>query len=218
MRSCAKAKTVKRVILTSSASSITRRPDLQGDGHVLDDESVSDVELLRATKPPGWGYAVSKVLLEKAASRFAAEHGISLVTVCPVVTAGAAPATRVRTSAEFAVLRGIEALCGTIPLVHVDDVCRAEMFVAEAEAAAGKYLCCSVNTTILELARFLADKYPQYEAKITSMLSGDLLEKSRMCVSSVKLEREGFEYKYKTRDGMYDDMVEYGKALGILPK
>ncbi|KAF8651273.1 hypothetical protein HU200_063523 [Digitaria exilis] len=221
MRSCAKAKTVKRVILTSSASSITRRPDLQGDGHVLDDESVSDVELLRATKPPGWGYAVSKVLLEKAASRFAAEHGISLVTVCPVVTAGAAPATRVRTSvpnclsllsgdeAEFAVLRGIEALCGTIPLVHVDDVCRAEMFVAEAEAAAGKYLCCSVNTTILELARFLADKYPQ---------SGDLLEKSRMCVSSVKLEREGFEYKYKTRDGMYDDMVEYGKALGILPK
>ncbi|KAF8649344.1 hypothetical protein HU200_064339 [Digitaria exilis] len=221
MRSCAKAKTVKRVILTSSASSITRRPDLQGDGHVLDDESVSDVELLRAKKPPGWGYAVSKVLLEKAASRFAEEHGISLVTVCPVVTAGAAPATRVRTSvpnclsllsgdeAEFAVLRGIEALCGTIPLVHVDDVCRAEMFVAEAEAAAGKYLCCSVNTTILELARFLADKYPQ---------SGDLLEKSRMCVSSVKLEREGFEYKYKTLDGMYDDMIEYGKALGILPK
>nr|CAB3485858.1 unnamed protein product [Digitaria exilis] len=83
------------------------------------------------------------------------------------------------------------------------------MFVAEAEAAAGKYLCCSVNTTILELARFLADKYPQ---------SGDLLEKSRMCVSSVKLEREGFEYKYKTLDGMYDDMIEYGKALGILPK
>jgi anthocyanidin reductase len=47
--------------------------------------------------------------------------------------------------------------------------------------------------------------------------SGDLLEKPRVSVSSAKLVREGFEYEYKTLDGMYDDMVEYGKALGILP-
>jgi anthocyanidin reductase len=47
--------------------------------------------------------------------------------------------------------------------------------------------------------------------------SGDLLEKPRMRLSSAKLVREGFEYKYKTLDGMYDDMIEYGQALGILP-
>ena len=123
------------------------------------------------------GYCVSKVLLEKEASRFAAEHGISLVTVCPVLTLGAAPATRVRTSvidslsllsgdeAGLAVLKGIEKTSGSVQLVHVDDLCRAELFVAEEDAAAGRYICCAVNTTVVELARFLARTYPQYSVK-----------------------------------------------------
>jgi len=39
-------------------------------------------------------YTVSRVLMEKEACRFAQEHGIDLVTVCPVVTVGKAPAAR----------------------------------------------------------------------------------------------------------------------------
>ncbi|KAF8651272.1 hypothetical protein HU200_063522 [Digitaria exilis] len=221
MRSCVKAGTVKRVILTSSAGSVIVRPDLQqGDGHVLDEESWSDVEFLRAEKPPGWGYVVSKVLLEKAANRFAEEHGISLVTVCPVITAGVAPAPTAHTSvpgclsllsgdeAAFNALRGMETF-GVVALCHVDDLCRAEL-------GRRRYLCCSLNTTVRDIARFLSKNYPQYTVK-TNLLSGDLLEKPRVCLSSAKLEREGFEFKYKTLDGMYDDMIEYGKALGILP-
>ncbi|KAL6651451.1 hypothetical protein ACP70R_010376 [Stipagrostis hirtigluma subsp. patula] len=229
MRSCVKAGTVKRVILTSSAAAVCGRP-LQGDGHVLDEESWSDVEHLRANKKtPMWAYAVSKVLLEKEACRFAEEHGISLVTLCPVITVGAAPAMNVQTSvpnclsllsgdeAEFAVLRGMERGSGTVALVHIDDVCRAEVFAAEEEAAAGRYVVCSLNTTILEIARFLAAKYPQYPVK-TELLSGEFPEKPRACLSSAKLVREGFQFKYRTLDEIYDDVVEYGKALGILPK
>jgi anthocyanidin reductase len=67
--------------------------------------------------------------------------------------------------AEFAVLAAIEKSCSTMPLVHLDDVCRAELFVAEEPAAAGRYLCSSLDTTIRELARFLAHKYPQYPVK-----------------------------------------------------
>ncbi|CAL5070249.1 unnamed protein product [Urochloa decumbens] len=228
LRSCVKAGTVRRVVLTSSAAAVSSRP-LKGDGHVLDEDSWSDVEYLTAKKSGPWGYPVSKVLLEKEAGRFAEDHGISLVTVLPVVTVGAAPAPNARTSvpnclsllsgdqAAFAVLDGIERATGCIPMVHVDDVCRAELFLAEeAAAAAGRYICCSLNTTVAELARFLADKYPQYGVK-TQLLSGDRLEKPRVCLSSAKLVREGFEFKYKTLDEIYDDMVEYGKALGILP-
>ncbi|RCV35551.1 hypothetical protein SETIT_7G248900v2 [Setaria italica] len=230
MRSCVKAGTVRRVILTSSVASVYIRPELQGNGHVLDEDSWSDVEYLRAEKPPlWWAYCVSKVLLEKAACRFAEEHGISFVTVCPVSTVGAAPAPIVNTSvpcclsflsgdeAALGTLKGIERTSGALQLVHVDDLCRAEVFVAEEAAAAGRYVCCALNTTVVELARFLARKYPQYGVKTDFTDDDQLLEKPRVSVSSAKLVREGFEFKYRTLDEIYDDVVEYGRALGILP-
>jgi anthocyanidin reductase len=179
MRSCVKAGTVRPVILTSSVSAVFVRPDLHGDGdgHVLDEDSWSDVEYLRAEKPPMWGYCVSKVLVEEAASRFAEENGVSLATVCPVITVGAAPSLNVNTSVPnclsllsgdevwLGVLKVIERTSGSVPLGHIDDLCRAELFVAEEPAAAGRYICCGLNTTSAELARFLADKYPQYDVE-----------------------------------------------------
>jgi anthocyanidin reductase len=47
--------------------------------------------------------------------------------------------------------------------------------------------------------------------------SGERLQKPRVRLSSEKLVKEGFEFRYRTLDDMYDDMVEYGKTLGILP-
>uniref|UniRef100_A0ACD5UFZ0 Uncharacterized protein n=1 Tax=Avena sativa TaxID=4498 RepID=A0ACD5UFZ0_AVESA len=227
MRSCVRAGTVKRVVLTSSAAAVSDRPLLQGDGHVLDEESWSDVDFLRANQTTGWAYAVSKVLVEKAACAFAQEKGISLVTVCPVVVVGAAPATTVRTSVpdvlsllsgdeeRIRILELIQRASGSIAMVHVDDLCRAKIFLAEEEAACGRYICCSLNTTALELGRFLAAKYPQYNVK-TDRFSG-LPEKPRVSISSAKLVGEGFEFGYKTLDEIYDDVVDYGRALGILP-
>ncbi|KAG8066375.1 hypothetical protein GUJ93_ZPchr0004g38824 [Zizania palustris] len=229
MRSCVKAGTVRRVVLTSSAAAVSSRP-LQGDGHVLDESSWSDLEYLGsgAKMSPAQAYSISKIVSEKEASKLAEETGISLVTVCPVLTMGAAPAREAHTSVSAALsffsgdeemlntLKHIAMDSGSLPLVHVDDLCRAEVFLAEKPAAAGRYICCSLDTTILQLARSLAAKFPQYNVNIDPV--GDHRENPRIRLSSEKLVGEGFEFTYKSIDDMYDEsFMEYGKALGILP-
>ena len=45
---------------------------------------------------------------------------------------------------------------------------------------------------------------------------GHLPEKPRVSIWSDKLIKEGFEYKYKNLDEIYDDLVVYGRTLGLL--
>lgn len=53
LKACSKAKTIKRVILTSSAAAVSINK-LPGMGLVMDEKDWTDVEFLTSEKPPTW--------------------------------------------------------------------------------------------------------------------------------------------------------------------
>ncbi|XP_058091788.1 anthocyanidin reductase ((2S)-flavan-3-ol-forming)-like [Magnolia sinica] len=224
LKSCKKAK-VRRVVLTSSAAAVSINK-LTGTGHVVDEESWTDVEFLANEKPPTWGYPMSKALAEKAAWNFAEENNIDLITIVPVLMAGrsltpAVPssiclAMSLLTGNDFLIngLKGMQLLSGSISLAHVEDVCRAHIFVAENESASGRYICCPINTCVTELAKLLSKRYPQYKVPTDY---GDFPAKPKLSISSEKLIKSGFTFKYKIEE-IYDESIEYFKDVGLLAK
>ncbi|KAA8519947.1 hypothetical protein F0562_014143 [Nyssa sinensis] len=225
LKACAKAGTAKRVILTSSAAAVTIN-QLNGTGMVMKEENWTDVEFLISVKPPTWGYPVSKTLAEKAAWKFAEENNIDLITVIPTLMAGPSHtpdipssiglAMSLITGNEFLIngMKGMQMLSGSISISHVEDVCRAHIFVAEKESASGRYICCAVNTSVPELAKFLNKRYPHYKVPTDF---GDFPTKAKLTISSEKLIKEGFSFKYGMEE-IYDQSVEYFKAKGLLKK
>ncbi|KAF5742208.1 hypothetical protein HS088_TW09G00251 [Tripterygium wilfordii] len=223
LTACAKAKTVKRVILTSSAAAVTINK-LDVTGLVVDEKNWTDTEFLSSDKPPTWGYPLSKTLAEKAAWKFAQEKNIDLITVIPTLMAGPSLTTDVPSSVglatalitgnEFLInaMKGMQMLSGSISITHVEDVVRAHVFLAEKESASGRYICCAVNTSVPELAKFLNKRYPQYKVPTDF---GDFPSNAKLALSSDKLVNEGFSFKYGIEE-IYDQTVEYLKAKGLL--
>ncbi|KAB1224850.1 Tetraketide alpha-pyrone reductase 1 [Morella rubra] len=75
LRSCAKAPSVKRVVITASMASV------MCNGKPLTPEVVLD-ETGFQIQLDNW-YALSKTLAEESAWKFSEDHGIDLVTICP---------------------------------------------------------------------------------------------------------------------------------------
>ncbi|VVA30748.1 Hypothetical predicted protein [Prunus dulcis] len=224
LKACVKAKTVKRVVLTSSAAAVSINT-LNGTGLVTDENDWSDVEFLSTAKPPTWGYPASKTLAEKTAWKFAEENNIDLITVIPSLMAGSSLTPDVPSSIGLAMslitgndflinhaLKGMQLLSGSISITHVEDVCRAHIFLAEKESASGRYICCAVNTSVPELAKFLNERYPEYKVPTEF---GDFPSKAKLILSSEKLIKEGFDFKYNIEQ-IYDQAVDYFKAKGLL--
>nr|AIY25006.1 anthocyanidin reductase [Mangifera indica] len=130
LKACAKAKTVKRVILTSSAAAVTIN-NQDGTGLVMDEKHWTDVEFLSSAKPPTWGYPASKTLAERHAWKFAQDNNIDLITIIPSLMAGPSLTPDIPSSLNLAMslisgnefltnaLKGMQMLSGSISIAHV---------------------------------------------------------------------------------------------------
>ncbi|TYH58298.1 hypothetical protein ES332_D08G144400v1 [Gossypium tomentosum] len=227
--SCIESQSVKRLIYT--ASMLASSP-LTKDGFNLksclneSNWTPSDIifthgfEYMRA-------YTISKTLAEKEALRYNENPGdeklLEVVTLTCGLVGGETLLPYVPLSVEvmfsqligkpqtFGGLELMEEVMGSVPVVHIEDVCDAHIFCMEKPSMRGRFLCAAANPTIREMATYFLENESQYQMPEEFM--GE--EKKGIAYDSSKLVKLGFEYKYDMKK-ILDDSVKCGRRLGSI--
>ncbi|KAH9326992.1 hypothetical protein KI387_007170 [Taxus chinensis] len=222
LKSCVKARSVKRVVLTSSSCAMSPLNE-QGEFNTKPNSVEfcwSPVHYFRTNtqKFPIWPYFVSKTLAEQKALNFAAENNLDIVTIGPSVVGGPFITPYIPGSVQAIVLsfrpgnekllmsvgRSIMSAFGTFPVVHISDVCNAHIFLMEQPTAQGRYLCSPHGLSVKEIAEFLTTRYSHYQ--ITDKLQ-DVVDSAvppNTQFKSGKLTELGFSFKYGLEE-IFDD-------------
>ncbi|KAL5704682.1 alcohol dehydrogenase (NADP(+)) [Ranunculus cassubicifolius] len=216
MRSCVKAKTVKRLVFTSSAATVGFQEHQRME---YNEDCWTDIEYCRRTKMPGWVYYVSKTLAEKVAWEFAEKNNMDFISIIPVLVVGpflnssmpssimAALSPITRTEAYYSIFKQIQ-------LVHLEDLCNAHIYLFEHAEAKGRYICSAYSTTITDVATMLHEKFPEFD--VPTKFNGIDENLEAVIFSSKKLTDLGFNYKY-TMEDMYMQAVASCREKGLLP-
>jgi len=162
LESCAKAGTVKRVVVTSSMAAVTDSPE---NDYVYTEFDWNKESSL--TRNP---YYYSKVLAEKEAWKFVEEmpanKRFALVTINPFVVLGPEHNAQAVNSSNSIIK---DMLSGKYPgimdlawgMVDVRDVAAAHILVMENRDAIGRFLVCNKTLTMKEIIEVLK---PQFDA------------------------------------------------------
>ncbi|TYI42284.1 hypothetical protein ES332_A01G087700v1 [Gossypium tomentosum] len=149
LKSCLKSKTVKRVVFTSSISTITAKDSNGNWRSVVDESCQTTIDHVLNAKASGWVYVLSKLLTEEAAFKFANENAIDLVSVITTTVAGPFLTTTIPSSIQvllspitgdpkyLSIVSAVNARMGSIALVHIEDICSAHIFLMEHDKAEG---------------------------------------------------------------------------------
>ncbi|KAM0875463.1 hypothetical protein ACQ4PT_036779 [Festuca glaucescens] len=110
-------------------------------------------------------------------------------------------------------LRFLQSLLGSVPLVHVDDVCEAHVFCMErsSDIAGGRYLCAAAYPNMQDILEHYAGKQPELKLVIKEVVGKGV----RVQANTKKLVELGFKYKYGAEE-VLDGSLECGKRLGLL--
>ncbi|KAJ7948507.1 dihydroflavonol-4-reductase-like [Quillaja saponaria] len=222
LKACLKSKSVKRVVFTSSISTITAKDNNGKWRPVVDESCQTPIDHIWNTKASGWIYALAKRLTEEAAFKFAEENGIDLVSVITTTVAGPFFTANVPSSIQvllspitgdtefFKILSAVNTRMGSIALVHIEDICSAHIFLMKQAKAEGRYICCRGSCPMYRLIDHLTQQHPcSYkqsfvEKEHTEVPSG---------ISSEKLRELGFSYKHGIEDIVHQTIMcclDYG--------
>ncbi|XLU82367.1 hypothetical protein S245_005787 [Arachis hypogaea] len=101
-----------------------------------------------------------------------------------------------------------------VPMVHVDDVARAHIFLLEHPNPKGRYNCSSSLVTVETISQVVSSKYPEFQ-----LLTLDKLKQTEGAklqnLSSKKLIDAGFVFKYGLEE-MVDDAIRCCKEKGYM--
>ncbi|CAI0436095.1 unnamed protein product [Linum tenue] len=191
MKACAKARTVRRIVFTSSAGTV-------------------DAE--EHPKP--------MILAEKEAWKFAKENDLDFISIIPTLVVGpfimqSMPPSLITALSLITGNKPHYSIIEQGHFVHLDDLCMSHIFLFEHPNAEGRYICNSDDINIYELAELLEEKYPKYE--IPSRFEGiDRGELKKVKFSSEKLKKLGFEFKYGLEE-MFRGAVDTCREKGLIP-
>nr|WBK70600.1 dihydroflavonol 4-reductase [Rubus chingii] len=216
MKACLKAKTVRRLVFTSSAGTVNVE---EHQKLAYDESNWSDVEFCRKVKMTGWMYFVSKTLAEQAAWKFAQENNIDFITIIPTLVVGpflmpAMPPSLITGLSPITGNEGHYSIIKQGQFIHLDDLCQSHIYLYEHPKAEGRYICSSYDATIHDIAKLLREKYPEYN--VPTKFKGIEENLTKVHFSSKKLLETGFEFKYSLED-MFVGAVDSCKAKGLLP-
>ncbi|KQK19267.1 hypothetical protein BRADI_1g47300v3 [Brachypodium distachyon] len=212
----AESGTVRRVVLTSSIGAVAMDPSRSPDA-VVDESCWSDLDFCKNTK--NW-YCYGKTVAEKAAWEAAAEQGVDLVVVNPVLVEGPALQPAVNASLMH-VLKYLDGSARTYAnavqaYVHVADAAAAHVAVFEAPAAAGRYLCAADGAVLHrgDLVAILTKLFPQYP--VPQRCSDEVNPRKKPYkISNQRLRELGLEFR-PVAQCLYETVVSF-QEKGILP-
>ncbi|KAG5608614.1 hypothetical protein H5410_019895 [Solanum commersonii] len=211
LRSCKKNPRLRRVVLTSSSSTVRVRDDI--DPNIpLDESSWSSVEFCK--KFEIW-YVLSKTLAEKAAWEFCEQNNIDLVTLLPSFIIGPSLPPDLCSTADdvLGLLKGKTDkfdFHGRMGYVHIDDVALSHILVYEQLSAHGRYLCSSKVLDNNQLVSVLSERYPSLP------IPKRFKELDRPSYDFNTLKLEGLGMKFKSIEEMFDDCVTFFKERGLI--
>nr|BAJ17657.1 dihydroflavonol reductase [Gynura bicolor] len=216
IRSCVKAKTVKKLVFTSSAGTVnvqeTQLP-------VYDESHWSDLDFIYSKKMTAWMYFVSKTLAERAAWEATKENNIDFISIIPTFVVGPfiSPSFPPSLITALSLINEMESHYSIIKqgqYVHLDDLCESHIYLYENPKAEGRYICSSHDATIHQLAKMINEKWPEYH--VPTQFVGIDEEVPIVSFSSKKLTDTGFKFKYDLEE-MFKGAIDSCKEKGFLP-